>query len=570
MIGVLPKAGQIKVVEEFFELFKTPWELYRPEHEYDVIIVTADVVPEIRPRLLLVYNATSVDLDLRIGLTGHKSHEGAVRHRDVALPIYGNLLVFADDTGRIDAHHCLHTNSGPVGVTVGASGSTVVRLGYDLFDQVRFLLATGQPLEYAHIPTLDIHIEMIRKWILEAGIPFVEIPPTPAGYRFFICLTHDIDFLGIRNHKFDHSMWGFIFRATAGSLLNLMRSKTSLRRVVKNWLAVASLPFVYAGWMKDFWVPFEWYLEVEKGLPATYFVIPFKRRCGEKVPGTRVSRRAAAYDVGDLLHWIPILLDRGCELGVHGIDAWHNVEKARAELARIEAATGSAEIGVRMHWLLNDANTPSTLEQAGYAYDSTVGYNETIGYRAGTSQVFRPESTQTILELPLHIQDGALFLSQRLNLSEQEAEKRCQTIIDNAGKYEGVITVLWHDRSHAPERLWGDFYIKLVQALKATNAWFATGAQVINWFRKRRNVWFEYVKAPGGSQMRIRYEGGEIQPPLRIRVYKAWPRQHGPICALNTECVEFPWNGRSVEELERQMCSRLSTDQPDIAPCLPS
>ena len=30
-----------------------------------------------------------------------------------------------------------------------------------------------------------------------------------------------------------------------------------------------------------------------------------------------------------------------------------------------------------------------TLEKAGFSYDSTVGYNETIGYRAGTAQVFK-------------------------------------------------------------------------------------------------------------------------------------------------------------------------------------
>ena len=74
-----------------------------------------------------------------------------------------------------------------------------------------------------------------------------------------------------------------------------------------------------------------------------------------------------------------------------------------------------------MHWLLRDANTASALEQAGYAYDPTVGYNETIGYRNGTTQVFRPLGAQTLLELPLHIQDGALFYPQRLDLSEPEA-----------------------------------------------------------------------------------------------------------------------------------------------------
>ena len=55
MIGVIAKAGQVGVVEEFFELFKTPWELYRPGQVYDVIIATADEIPgsqvETAPRL---------------------------------------------------------------------------------------------------------------------------------------------------------------------------------------------------------------------------------------------------------------------------------------------------------------------------------------------------------------------------------------------------------------------------------------------------------------------------------------------------------------------------------------
>ena len=86
--------------------------------------------------------------------------------------------------------------------------------------------------------------------------------------------------------------------------------------------------------------------------------------------------------------------------------------------------TGESSIGIRMHWLLWDANTPSALERAEFAYDSTFGYNETVGYRAGTSQVFRPFGAQTPLGLALHIQDGALFYPQRLDLSEPEAEKR--------------------------------------------------------------------------------------------------------------------------------------------------
>jgi len=42
MIGVIPKVGEAAVVEEFFHLFKTPWELFQEGRTYDVVIATAD------------------------------------------------------------------------------------------------------------------------------------------------------------------------------------------------------------------------------------------------------------------------------------------------------------------------------------------------------------------------------------------------------------------------------------------------------------------------------------------------------------------------------------------------
>src|SRR5439155_27317336 len=191
-------------------------------------------------------------------------------------------------------------DAGVAGLRFEADGSTVIRLGYDLFQEVRFLLTVGQPAEHAHVPALDLHIGMLRTWILNAGVPLVEIPPAPAGHRFMVCLTHDIDFIGIRRHRFDHTMWGFLYRSTIGALRNVLRGRLSATRLWPMWRAAASLPFVYLGWARDFWNPFPWYLEVEKQLPATYFVIPFKRRVGDRVPGRHAARRAAAYDVPEI------------------------------------------------------------------------------------------------------------------------------------------------------------------------------------------------------------------------------------------------------------------------------
>ena len=567
MIGVIPKAHQVGVVEEFFELLKTPWEFCRPEREYDVVIASADEMPEVRAKLLVVYGSSTKRFDTRIGIAVHGRRQRAnLTDGNNSFPIYGELLTFKKQSREIP---CVRAGSEIGGLRVDSPDSAVIRLGYDLFDEVQFLLSAGQPPEHAHIPTVEIHIKMLRDWILGAGIPLLEIPPIPAGCSFIVCLTHDIDFVGIRNHRFDHSMWGFIYRATVGAIENLLRGRISWTCLLKNWLAVASLPFVYAGWARDFWVPFEWYLEVEKGIPATYFLIPFKRRPGENVPGGNASRRATAYDVSDLPHWTAVLLKQGCELGVHGIDAWHSVDKGREELARISGVAGGPCLAIRIHWLLRDANTPTLLEQAGYTYDSTVGYNETVGYRAGTTQVFRPLGTQTLLELPLHIQDGALFYPQRLDLSEPEAEKRCQALIDNAGKFGGVLTVLWHDRSHGPERFWGEFYMRLLQKLVSHDSWFGTGAQVVNWFRRRREVRFEAVETQPSTRTRICYEGEEIQPPLNIRIYRPTPRHtHGESLGGSTqEFIDIPWSGRAIGERELQMAPRLSEALKDVVLC---
>jgi hypothetical protein len=198
------------------------------------------------------------------------------------------------------------------------------------------------------------------------------------------------------------------------------------------------------------------------------------------------SRRAVRYDVDDIGDWARRLEDLGFEIGVHGIDAWCSEARGREELGRVAAITGSDEIGIRMHWLCYEDATPARLEAAGYSYDSTCGYNDAVGFRAGTSQAFRPLSTLRLLELPLHIQDTALFYPKRLHLSEDEAARRCQTVWQSVERHGGVLTILWHERSLAPERQWGQFYERLLETLRGRSTWFGTAGDVVQWFRRRR------------------------------------------------------------------------------------
>jgi hypothetical protein len=549
LIGVISKENQGQVVEEFFELFKTPWEAYKPGRRYEVLVATADDLPDVSARLLLVYGCQTSSIDARQGVVVRARHRGArVCHHKFDVPIYGELATFEQVNSSTPV---MTASAGVAGLrSVSATGDVVIRIGYDLFEEVRFLLTSGQPGEYARIPTLDLHIAILRNWILNEGLPVLEIAPSPAGHPFAVCLTHDIDFVGIRNHKLDHTMWGFLLRSTFGAALRYIRRRISIGRLLDSWRAAASLPFVYLGWTKDFWAPFQWYLQVEKGLPATYFLIPFKGREGERVPGRHAYRRAAAYEVTDLKDWMSVLKRYGCELGVHGIDSWHNVEKGRSEAAKISELVSGRPAGIRIHWLLQDSQTPLILEESGYAYDSTSGYNETIGYRNGTTQVFRPLGVTTLLELPLNIQDGALFYRHNLNLTNSDAQKSCERLLANSQEFGGVLTLVWHDRSHAAERFWGDFYLVLIRMLKSSDAWFASGTEAVAWFRKRRQVRFERKGTGDGAITVLRYDGQTPVPSFKLRVYSPTSAANRARRPGDWAFVDILWRGEKDIEFD--------------------
>ena len=144
-----------------------------------------------------------------------------------------------------------------------------------------------------------------------------------------------------------------------------------------------------------------------------------------------------------------------------------------------------------MHWLYFDQGSPARLEAAGFSYDSTCGYNDAVGFRAGTAQVFRPQGCKRLLELPLSIMDSALMFPNRMNMAPNAAAQLAATVVSHTAQFGGVLVVNWHDRSLAPERLWGRTYQTLLTTLRDRHrVWFATAGQAVDWFRWRRAIQF--------------------------------------------------------------------------------
>ena len=498
MIGVAVDAADLAVAQEFFELFKTPWEVAVPGRHYSVVLSTTGRYEGFHSPVVLAYGSAQQPLDDERQVSIEHRRSGDLACGDRLIPIYGNLATFVGET------RGMTVDGKSIQYEARLRTRVVRRIGYDLFREVCHLLKVGQPASRALIPTLDLHVEVLRNLLVDSGVPFLEVPPRPAGYDFTCCLTHDIDFYGIRRHGLDRTLAGFLLRASIGSVTDVVRSRRTPGDALRNFGAVCSLPFVFMGLMPDFWRPFDDYAAVEDPRHSTFFLVPFRGRPGLSPTGAADPTRAVQYQASEIAEDITAAMARGSEIGLHGIDAWRADDEGRTEMREIGSLTGREKTGIRMHWLYFSERSPRLLEDAGFDYDSTCGYNEAVGYRAGTSQVFAFPGTTRLLELPLTIMDTALFAWDRWAMTRADAWQHCDVVLDHAARAGGTVVVNWHCRSLAPERLWGAFYQELLRRLAdRSRTWFATAGQAVEWFRWRRSISFRQVSLDGASRVRV-------------------------------------------------------------------
>ena len=227
MIGVIADSADHEIVREFFELFKTPWEFYREDRRYEVLLCAGDGPVDLTAKCVLFYAGRKTHFDdtrnIRTGCQQRRIR--ILLHRRNRIPIYRGAITFPERNNSLltdeDSQECVAYLETP-------GNRVLARIGYDLFCEVRTLLAAGQPPANANMPTLDLHIAFLRDLITGCGVPFAEIPPVPEGCRFIACLTHDVDHPSIRQHKWDHTTLGFLYRAVFGSLRDL-HSRTNAR-----------------------------------------------------------------------------------------------------------------------------------------------------------------------------------------------------------------------------------------------------------------------------------------------------------------------------------------------------
>jgi hypothetical protein len=155
-----------------------------------------------------------------------------------------------------------------------------------------------------------------------------------------------------------------------------------------------------------------------------------------------------------------------------------------------------------------------------------------------------------------------------LNLREQDAERLVWKLLDDAERFGGVLTINWHDRSIAPERLWDDFYVQFLCELKSRGAWLTTAAQTVAWFRKRRSAVVQSMRV-GASAIRIRgrMERADTLPGLTMRINK--PRG-GSVAEFTTsraaDFVDMPFDATTEQDVLISMPAEPDWRIPCVSP----
>ncbi|MDO9325513.1 MAG: hypothetical protein Q7T80_11215, partial [Methanoregula sp.] len=386
----------------------------------------------------------------------------------------------------------------------GYAGNLIDLTDNDIFGKISELLNRGRP--HLHEPLCDILLDHLRQE-LKTHTLLAEIPPAPWGHPYLMALTHDVDVTSVRECRLVTAGYAAFLCFTQGNI------RAGFQLFLSRW-----------GIGPDPWVLFERWktLEEQLGVRSTFFFVPRKDD-----PGLRAHQyRAVGYGIErEILHGLSW---DGWETGIHGIDNWADVEIGKQEMA----AVGNGAVGNRTHWLLFDRDSWKKLDEAGYSYDTTFGYNDDVGFRAGTLQVYRPEGTSNIRELPLHIQDLGLFgkfcwapvdqgweKTACLHMDEPAARVQCKEIVDYALKYGGAVTILWHYENLTPPRDWSGMYTELVKRACADGAWVTTAGNVVEWFEARRKTTLSLFQDTKKITICIKNPEILTKTPLQVRLH---------------------------------------------------
>lgn len=163
------------------------------------------------------------------------------------------------------------------------------------------------------------------------------------------------------------------------------------------------------------------------------------------------------------------------DIGLHpSYDASYQVDVFRKELQLIRPLCNS-DLWTRSHCLrFRVPQTWRILESEGVCCDTTLGYADRVGFRAGTCYEYHPYDVMSsrafdITEYPLIVMDVTLREAKYEGLTPEAALAKTLHLADQCRNYNGNFTFLWHNTSFTEIdpawNGWGDMYVRALERI---------------------------------------------------------------------------------------------------------
>jgi peptidoglycan/xylan/chitin deacetylase (PgdA/CDA1 family) len=297
----------------------------------------------------------------------------------------------------------------------------------------------------------NIFEPVASKFLIEQGYRM----EYPEGKPFAVCLTHDID--GIYTPVLPKAISAMRY-LRKGSLSEFMHSVGQLR---SKKLPLWNFNDILA-------------LEEKYGAKSSFYFM-----------AEDYGERDYSYRIEDCESALGDIVDSGSEVGLHGgHTSFSSPGELKSKKARMEKIINKKITGYRNHYLrFKVPETWEYLHEAGFLYDSTLGYADCIGFRNGMCHPFKPFNLNTgqsigIVEIPLIIMEDTL--DRYMGLDSRLGWEISKQLIDTVMKYNGVLTLLWHNYSFFGEQK--ILYEKILKYCLEKNAWMASGKEISSWW----------------------------------------------------------------------------------------
>jgi hypothetical protein len=331
----------------------------------------------------------------------------------------------------------------------------------------------------SEIPIVNAYILLIKN-LLKRNLGISGCPIWPKGKRCAIGLSHDVDF----PNKYARLEWP------------VFKEKSNIKNMCINNI---SRPFIHLKRILDknpwdFWL-FEDIVAEEKrlGLESTFFFSSIN------ASNSYASSRDVLYDIKNkkFKKVFDLLNENDFEIGLHAsYNAYQDADRFVLEKCKLEKAADCEVSGLRHHYWHMGPFPEKTMrmhEAAGFKYDSSLAFNDHIGFRKNIALPYYPWIDEisrpvNVMQIPMFCMDGNLF--PRFDNS-QDAFLEIKRHIDVIKKYNGIGIIDWHVRTSYPknEEYWlcGETYCKVIKYLAGDSEIWTTNLENINKYLSNRS-----------------------------------------------------------------------------------